>query len=190
MKKIIVGIDEAGRGPLAGRVYAAAVILNPQKKILNLNDSKKLNCHQREKLYNEIMINSLAFGIDYATTEEIEKFNILNATFLAMERALNKIRNKFDLILVDGNIYPFNQKITGKAIIKGDTIIPEIMAASILAKVERDNYMFEMDKLYPVYLFSKHKGYPTKLHRELIQKYGPSPIHRKTFKGVKEFFNE
>jgi ribonuclease HII len=190
MKKIIVGIDEAGRGPLAGRVYAAAVILNPQKKILNLQDSKKINCHQREKLYNEIINNSIAYGIDYATIEEIENLNILNATFLAMQRALNNIKNKFDIILVDGNIYPFDQKTTGKAIIKGDSIIPEIMAASILAKVERDNYMIEMDKIYPNYLFSKHKGYPTKLHRELILKFGPSPIHRKTFKGVKEFFNE
>lgn len=190
MKEIIVGIDEAGRGPLAGRVYAAAVILNPQKKILNLNDSKKLNCHQREKLYNEIMKYSLAYGIDYASIEEIEKLNILNASFLAMERALNKIKNKFNMILVDGNIYPFHQNKPGKAIIKGDAIIPEIMAASILAKVERDHYMFEMDKLYPDYLFSKHKGYPTKLHRDLIKKYGPSPIHRKTFKGVKEFYYE
>jgi ribonuclease HII len=188
MKKIIVGIDEAGRGPLAGRVYAAAVILDPKKKILNLNDSKKLNCHQRKKLYNEIIINSLDYGIDYSTIDEIEKLNILNATFLAMQRALNKIKKYFDMILVDGNIYPFDQKIDGKAIIKGDSIIPEIMAASILAKVERDNYMIEMDMIYPDYLFSKHKGYPTKLHRELIIKYGPSPIHRKTFKGVKEFF--
>jgi ribonuclease HII len=188
MKKIIVGIDEAGRGPLAGRVYAAAVILNPNNLISNLNDSKKINCVQREIIYNEIITHSIAYSIEYSTIEEIEKYNILNATFIAMKRALNYIKTKFDIILVDGMHYPFDKEKNGQAIIRGDTLIPEIMAASILAKVERDKYMIEMDKKYPNYMFSKHKGYPTKLHRELISKYGPSPIHRKTFKGVREYY--
>lgn len=187
MKKVIVGIDEAGRGPLAGRVYAAAVILNTEVKISNLNDSKKINCIQREIIYNNIINHSLEYGIGYSTIEEIEKYNILNATFIAMKRALNRIKYKFDIILVDGNHFPFDEE-KGKAIIKGDTLIPEIMAASILAKVERDKYMIEMDKKYPEYLFYKHKGYPTKIHRDLIKIHGPSPIHRKTFKGVKEFY--
>ncbi len=188
MKEIIVGIDEAGRGPLAGRVYAAAVILNPKFIPENLNDSKKINCVQREILYNKIINNSIAYGISFASIEEIENFNILNATIIAMRRALKKIKNKYDIILVDGNYFPFNADEKGKTIIKGDTKIKEIMAASILAKVERDNYMNEMNELYPEYQFYKHKGYPTKLHRELVKKHGPSPIHRKTFKGVKEFY--
>jgi len=187
LNKIIVGVDEAGRGPLAGRVYAAAVILNPDKKIKLLNDSKKISVSLRENLYNEIIDKSIAFGVSYATHEEIDDLNILQATFLAMNRALDKIKSNFNYVLVDGNIYPFGLKYNGEAVIKGDTKIHEIMAASILAKVERDRYMHKMDKLYPDYHFYKHKGYPTKLHRELIKKYGPSIIHRKTFKGVREF---
>ena len=190
MKKIVVGIDEAGRGPLAGRVYAAAVILNTDINISNLNDSKKINCIQREIIYNDIIKNSIAYSVCYSTIKEIEKYNILNATFIAMNRALYRISYKFDIILVDGKHFPFDNKQNGKAIIKGDTIIPEIMAASILAKVERDRYMIDMDKKYPQYLFAQHKGYPTKLHRDLIKEYGPSPIHRKTFKGVREFYEE
>ena len=186
-KEIIVGIDEAGRGPLAGRVYASAVILDPNNTILGLNDSKKLNKKQREKLYNEIINQSIAYGITYATQEEIDEINILQATFLAMRRALKKIDCDYNFILVDGNHFPFSSQYNGQAIIKGDTKIPEIMAASILAKVTRDNYMEEMHKRYPQYQFATHKGYPTFLHRELIKKHGPSPIHRKSFKGVKEF---
>ena len=187
MSKLIVGIDEAGRGPLAGRVYAAAVILNNNKQIDNLNDSKKLTEKQREILYKIIIINSLAYGIGYSEHEEIDKLNILQATFLAMKRAINQIKINFNYVLVDGNIYPFKFIYDGEAIIKGDSKIPEIMAASILAKISRDNYMKDMDLIYPQYQFKKHKGYPTLLHRELIIKHGPSPIHRKYFKGVKEF---
>ncbi len=184
MGKIIVGIDEAGRGPLAGRVYAAAVILNPEKKIENLNDSKKLNHSTRLKLFDEIIKNSLSYGIAFASPEEIEEINILQATFLAMRRALSQITIKFDYILIDGNIFPFKNEYPGEAIIKGDTKIPEIMAASILAKVSRDLYMIEMSKQFPQYNFEKNKGYPTKEHLELIKKFGYSPIHRKNFKGV------
>ncbi len=181
---IIVGVDEAGRGPLAGRVYAAAVILDPTKKIDGLNDSKKLSEKQREALYYEIKERSV-FGISFATNEEIDKINILNATFLAMRRALEQIKTKFDHIYVDGNIYPFKE-FKGEAVVKGDSKIEAIMAASILAKVERDNHMLEMDKLYPEYQFFKHKGYPTKLHVELLNKHGHSPIHRKSFKYKKD----
>jgi ribonuclease HII len=187
MNKIILGIDEAGRGPLAGRVYAACVILKKGIKIPGLSDSKKLSSLKREILYEEIINKSLSYSIEYATNEEIDAINILNATFLAMNRAIEKINVNFDYILVDGNIYPFKNKYNGEAIIRGDATINEIMAASILAKVERDKYMLEMDLKYPQYEFYKHKGYPTKLHRDLIKKFGPSPIHRKTFKGVKEY---
>ena len=187
MNEIIVGIDEAGRAPLAGRVYAAAVILQPECPISGLNDSKKIPHEKRKILYKEIIEKSIAYGVAYAETDEIESINILQATFLAMKRALEKIEHKFHKVLVDGNIYPFKNNYHGEAIIKGDTKIPEIMAASILAKVDRDYYMFDMDKLYPDYQFAKHKGYPTKLHRDLIKKHGPSPIHRRGFKGVKEF---
>ena len=187
MQKIIVGIDEAGRGPLAGRVYAAAVILDPKKIIIGLNDSKKLTSNQRQNFYDEIKSKSIAYGICYSTHDEIDKINILQATFLAMQRALEKIDSNYDIILVDGNQFPFASPLKGQSIIKGDTKIPEIMAASILAKVTRDNYMEEMDKKYPQYQFAKHKGYPTALHRELIIKHGPCPIHRKSFKRVREF---
>jgi len=180
---VIVGVDEAGRGPLAGNVYAAAVILDNHKKIIGLNDSKKLSHKKRESLYDEIKEKAV-FGIAFATNEEIDKINILNATFLAMQRAIDQIKIKFDYVYVDGNIYPF-KNLKGEAVIKGDSKIEEIMAASILAKVERDRYMVDMDNLYPEYQFFKHKGYPTKLHVELIDKYGLSPIHRKSFKYKK-----
>lgn len=184
MGKIVVGIDEAGRGPLAGRVYAACVILNKDKEIIGLNDSKKLDHNTRLILYEEILKKSICCGIAYADPEEIDRLNILQATFLAMERALLKLNYNFDYVLIDGNIFPFKNKYKGEAIVKGDTKIPEIMAASILAKVERDLYMLEMDRQFPEYNFRKHKGYPTKEHIELIKKFGVSPIHRKTFKGV------
>ncbi|OHD13679.1 MAG: ribonuclease HII [Spirochaetes bacterium GWD1_27_9] len=183
--QIIVGIDEAGRGPLAGRVYAGAVILDKNNDIKGLDDSKKLSAEKRTFLYNEIKSKALAYGIGFATNEEVDNINILQATFLAMQRALDQIKVKFDYVLVDGNKYPF--QIPGEAIVKGDSKIEAIMAASILAKVERDLFMDEMDSIYPQYQFKQHKGYPTKLHIDLIKKYGPSPIHRRTFKGVKEY---
>jgi ribonuclease HII len=189
MPDIIVGIDEAGRGPLAGRVYAAAVILDPDKPIKGLSDSKKLTEKKRDALFDEIINKSLSHSISYASHEEIDKINILQASFLAMHRTIDTIEHKFDLVLIDGRDFPFEQ-YKGEAIIKGDSKIPEIMAASILAKVSRDRHMMEMDKLYPEYQFAKHKGYPTKLHRDLLTKHGPCPIHRKSFRGVKEFFEK
>lgn len=186
MSKIIVGIDEAGRGPLAGDLYAAAVILDPLIDIKGLNDSKKLKENEREKIFDIIIKNAKAYSIAYATYEEIDKLNVLNATFLAMKRALSGITIRFDYVLVDGSIFPFDG-INGEAIIKGDSKVKEIMAASILAKVARDRYIRKLDEMYPVYQFAKHKGYPTALHKKMIEIYGPCPIHRKSFKGVKEF---
>ncbi len=185
MNRIIVGIDEAGRGPLAGRVYAAAVILK-DIKIDGLNDSKKLSELKREKLFDIIIKNSISYSIAYATHEEIDDINILQASILAMRRTLDSIQEEYNYILVDGNKFPFSQQ-NGEAIIKGDTKIEEIMAASILAKVSRDRYMLDMHLKYPEYKFNLHKGYPTKEHRQLIAKYGVCEIHRKTFKGVKEY---
>ncbi len=190
MNRIILGVDEAGRGPLAGRVYAACVILDSNKKIYGLDDSKKLSPAKREILFDEITSLSIAYGIGYATHEEIDAINILNATFLAMKRAVSSVNEKFDYILVDGNRFPFGNDYSGEAIIGGDGKIEEIMAASIVAKVTRDRYMTEMDKIYPAYRFITHKGYPTRLHKDLIRMHGPSPIHRKTFSGVKEFITE
>jgi ribonuclease HII len=189
MEKIIVGLDEAGRGPLAGSVYAAAVILDSSKKINGLRDSKKLSEEKRNYLYHEIKEKALAFGIGFTTHEEIDKINILQASFLAMRRSLDKITCHYDYIMVDGHIYPFFDICHGEAVIKGDDKIEEIMAASILAKVERDSYMNKMHMEFPQYQFDKHKGYPTRLHRELIKLYGPCPIHRKTFQGVSDYFD-
>lgn len=186
MDKIILGIDEAGRGPLAGRVYAAAVVLDPNNEIPGLNDSKKLSHKKRTVLYEEIKAKALAYSITYATPEEIDRINILQATFLAMQRAIDTINTQFNYIMIDGRDFPFRTQYEGEAVIKGDTKVPEIMAASILAKVTRDEHMLEMDKLYPQYQFAGHKGYPTALHKELVRQNGPCPIHRKSFRGVKE----
>ncbi len=185
MEKIIVGVDEAGRGPLAGRVYAAAVILGESgMTIEGLNDSKQLSAKKRDILYEEIINKAAAFGIGYADEKEIDKINILQATFLAMRRAVEQLNLHYDYIMVDGNKYPFDSP--GEAVVKGDSKIKEIMAASILAKVSRDHYMLEMAQLYPQYEFEKHKGYGSARHIELLQKFGPSPIHRLTFGKVKE----
>ncbi|MCG8570631.1 MAG: ribonuclease HII [Spirochaetes bacterium] len=183
---MILGIDEAGRGPLAGPVYAAAVILNPHKPIPELNDSKKLSEKHRKSLYEQIINQAQAYAITYCTPEEIDELNILKATFWAMKKAITQIEDQFEYILIDGNIYPFSSEYPGAAIVKGDSKIPEIMAASILAKVARDRFMISQHDLYPQYQFQQHKGYPTKAHRQLIEKHGPCPIHRKSFKGVKE----
>lgn len=186
MDTIIAGVDEAGRGPLAGSVYAAAVILSGVQ-IEGLNDSKKLSERKRELLFDEIIKHAAAYAIAYATPEEIDRFNILQATFLAMQRAVEQLKIQPNFIQVDGNKYPPNLKIPGEAIVKGDSKIQEIMAASILAKVSRDRYMMQMAELYPQYNFAKHKGYPTAEHRDAVKQFGASPIHRKTFGGVKEF---
>jgi len=189
---LICGIDEAGRGPLAGPVCAAAVILNDAFPCKLLNDSKKLSAAKREKLRRLICENALAWGIGWASNEEIDNINILQASLLAMKRAFNemskceKLKNTDVLpenisVIVDGIHVP-DIPVSCKAIIKADAKIHEVMAASILAKTVRDRLMDEMALLYPQYGYEKHKGYPTKAHRELIKKYGPSPIQRMSFK--------
>lgn len=176
----LCGVDEAGRGPLAGDVYAAAVILPEGCVIEGLNDSKKLSAKKRELLFDEICEKAVSYCIATASVEEIEKYNILNATFLAMNRAVEGLSRKPDLVLVDGNRDPKLSYPT-KCIVKGDGISASIAAASILAKVSRDRYMEEVDKAYPQYEFSRHKGYGTKLHYEKITQFGESPIHRHSF---------
>lgn len=178
--KTVCGVDEAGRGPLAGPVYAAAVILPQNFMIDGLNDSKKLSAKKREFLYNEIIKNAKAFSIAYASETEIDDINILNATFLAMKRAIEGLNLKPDLALIDGNCAP-KLNIPTKTIVKGDSLSASISAASILAKVTRDRLMVKLSNEYSQYSFEKHKGYGTKLHVEAIKKYGPSIIHRKSF---------
>ena len=177
---IIAGVDEAGRGPLAGDVYAAAVILPSDLIIEGINDSKKLSPKKREKPYDEIIEKAEAFCIASASVEEIEKLNILNADMLAMKRAVEGLKRNVDIVLVDGNKAP-DVAFKTCPVIKGDASSQSIAAASILAKVARDRYMLELDKQYPEYQFSKHKGYGTKLHYEMIKKYGISKVHRPSF---------
>ena len=178
--KNICGVDEAGRGPLAGPVYAAACILPMDFKIEGLNDSKKLSEKKREELFDIITKNAVSFSIATASVEEIEEFNILNATYLAMERAVKSLE-KVDFCLIDGNRLPSNLGIPAKTIVKGDSKSCSIAAASILAKVARDKYLKELDSTYPQYNFKKHKGYGTKEHIEKIKEYGPCPVHRLSF---------
>ena len=177
---IICGVDEAGRGPLAGPVYAAAVILSPDCVIEGLNDSKKLTEKKREALFDEIKEKALAYGIASADEKEIDEINILNATFLAMKRAINSLSVKPDLALIDGNQKPHTD-IEEVTVIKGDAKSTSIAAASVLAKVSRDRFMLEMAEKYPQYEFARHKGYGTKLHYEKIAQYGVCNIHRRTF---------
>ncbi len=177
---VIAGTDEAGRGPLAGPVCAAAVILPEGLEIEGLNDSKKISEKKREKLFDIICEKAISYGIAYASVEEIDSLNILNASQLAMRRAVEMLNPHPDLVLVDGNVARgFDCKAV--TVIKGDSISMSIAAASILAKVSRDKVCAELDRQYPEYLLSKHKGYPTKDHMDLVRKHGPSPIHRKTF---------
>ena len=178
--KLICGIDEAGRGPLAGPVCAAAVILPRGLEIPGLDDSKKLSEKKREELFEQIKEKALCYGIAFADVEEIEELNILGATFLAMNRAFEMLSLKPDIALVDGNRDP-GLGLDTRLIVKGDSRCADIAAASILAKVTRDRYMLEMDRLYPQYHFEKHKGYGTKLHYEALREFGPSPIHRPSF---------
>lgn len=178
---LVCGVDEAGRGPLAGDVYAAAVILPQGCIIEGLDDSKKLSEKKREKLFDVICEKAIAWSIATATVEEIDSLNILQATFLAMQRAVEALDIKPDYALIDGNMMPPRLPCSGQAIIKGDSLSHSISAASILAKVSRDRYMKRMDEIYPQYQFAKHKGYGTKLHRELILQYGVCEIHRKSF---------
>lgn len=178
--RIICGVDEAGRGPLAGDVYAAAVIFDEDTVIDGINDSKKLSEKKREVLFDEIIEKAKAYCIAKATIEEIEQLNILNAAMLAMKRAVEGLKIKPQLALIDGNKSP-DIDIPAQTVIKGDAKSQSIAAASILAKVARDRYMKELDEKYPQYQFSKHKGYGTKLHYEMIEKYDISPVHRSSF---------
>ncbi len=184
----VCGLDEAGCGPLAGPVYAAAVVLNPEDVIDGLNDSKKLSEKRREALYSQIIHRAIAFGIAKATAEEVDQWNILQARLLAMRRAVEQLDLLPDYLLIDGNRDPKVTGVPGQTIVGGDGKCACIAAASILAKVSRDREMVQLDGCYPQYRFSQHKGYPTKLHIELLRKYGPCPEHRKTF--LKKIFLE
>ena len=176
----ICGVDEAGRGPLAGPVCAAAVILPPNLEIPGLDDSKKLTDKRRRELFPIIKEQAIAYGIAFASHEEIDEINILQATYLAMERAISSLSVRPELALIDGNrAKDFGLPV--QTVVKGDSLSASIAAASILAKVTRDDYMEEMAKTYPQYSFEVHKGYGTKLHYEKIAAFGPSPIHRITF---------
>lgn len=177
----ICGVDEAGRGPLAGPVCAAAVILPEGVVIEGLDDSKKLTEKKREKLYDIIKQTAVAYSVAYGTLEEIETVNILEATYLAMNRAIEGLTVKPDFALIDGNRVPRGIKIPCETVVKGDSRSMSIAAASVLAKVTRDRLMLEYDKKYPEYNFKKHKGYGTKEHTELIKQYGPCEIHRLSF---------
>ena len=177
---VICGVDEAGRGPLAGPVCAAACILPRGLEIEGLNDSKKLTEKRREALYDVICEKAVSYGIAFATVEEIEELNILSATYLAMNRAIAQLHVTPDLALIDGNR---NQGITvnSQTVVKGDSKCADIAAASILAKVTRDRYMMELDEKYPQYLFKKHKGYGTKEHYAAIREHGMCSEHRPSF---------
>lgn len=178
--RVLCGVDEAGRGPLAGPVCAAAVILPRGIEIVGLNDSKKLSEKRREELYDVICKEAISYGIAFADVGEIETLNILEATFVAMNRAIAKLSPVPELALIDGNRTK-GISLPARAVVKGDGKCADIAAASILAKVTRDRYMLEMAEKYPEYHFEKHKGYGTKAHYEALREYGPSPIHRMSF---------
>lgn len=184
--RLVCGVDEAGRGPLAGPVCAAAVILPPDLEIEGLNDSKKLTDKRRRALYEIITEQALAYGIAFASEQEIDEINILQATFLAMRRAVEQLKQQPELALVDGNREPDFGVIPVKTIIKGDSLSANIAAASILSKVTRDRFMEEQDALYPQYGFAVHKGYGTQAHYAALREYGACPIHRRTF--LKKFY--
>lgn len=177
---VVCGVDEAGRGPLAGPVFAAAVILPENYSHEILNDSKKLSEKKRDLVYDDIIKDAVAYSVGIATEKEIDDINILNATFLAMKRAVDGLSVKPDLAYIDGNQYPKTgvEEIT---IVKGDSKCMSVAAASIIAKVSRDRFMLKVAEEYPQYEFPKHKGYGTKLHYEMIEKYGISPVHRRSF---------
>ncbi len=184
--KIIAGTDEAGRGPLVGSVVAAAVILDPNNPIEGLNDSKKLTEKKREKLFVEIQEKALAWAIAESSAKEIDELNILQASLLAMRRAIEKLHIQPDHVLVDGNKEPKGLLMSCEAVVGGDALHAEISAASILAKVTRDHDMVELDQKYPQYGFAKHKGYPTKAHFEAIAQHGVIDEHRRSFGPVRK----
>ncbi len=178
---LFCGVDEAGRGPLAGPVYAAAVILPPQPEIKGLNDSKKISEKKREALFPVICETALSYAIGTASVEEIDELNILQATFLAMRRAVEGLSVAPAFALIDGNRTPAGIAIPCQTVVKGDALSASIAAASILAKVSRDHCLMELDKQYPEYGFAKHKGYGTPAHYAALRAYGMAPVHRKTF---------
>lgn len=186
--KLIAGVDEVGRGPLVGAVVTAAVILDPQKPIMGLTDSKKLSEKKRLALAEEIKEKALCWSLGRAEPEEIDSLNILHATMLAMQRAVEGLSITPDFVLVDGNRVS-NLPMPAQAVVKGDALVQEISAASILAKVTRDLEMAELDKQFPEYGFAKHKGYPTALHFEKLSQYGATPFHRKSFAPVARCLN-
>lgn len=179
----LAGVDEVGRGPLVGAVVAAAVVLDPNKPIEGLMDSKKLSEKKRERLYNEILEKAIGVAVGRAEAEEIDKINILQASLLAMKRAVEGLECAVDHVVVDGNHCP-SLTVSVEAVIKGDMTIPAISAASIVAKVTRDREMLELDKVFPDYGFKAHKGYPTKAHMAALATLGPLAQHRKTFAPV------
>ncbi len=183
---LMAGVDEVGRGPLAGDVVTAAVILDPQKKIAGLNDSKKLSEKKRNSLFEEIKQSALAYSIARSCVEEIDEINILQASLLAMKRAVEGLLIQPEHVLVDGNKIP-NWTYSAEAVVKGDARVECIAAASILAKVTRDREMVAFDAIYPGFGFAKHKGYPTQLHRDALKKLGITPIHRRSYAPVKAF---
>lgn len=183
--EVICGVDEAGRGPLAGAVFAAAVILDPARPIEGLRDSKKLSEARRDKLADEIKRNALAWAIASCSEVEIDELNILHASMLAMRRAVEGLQVEPTLALIDGNRCPV-MKIRSEAIVQGDDKVPEISAASILAKTARDAALRELHLLYPLYGFDQHKGYPTALHLERLRLHGVTPVHRKSYAPVRE----
>ncbi len=179
-KTLIAGVDEAGRGPLAGRVYAAAVILDKDVKILGLDDSKKLSEKKREQLYDEIIEKAISWSVAYADEKEIDEINILKATHLAMRRAVDGLSVTPDYLIIDGNSIG-EMNVPLETMVKGDANSVSVAAASVLAKVSRDRYITELDSVYPEYGFGKHKGYGTKAHTDAILEYGVLPIHRMSF---------
>ena len=185
-KTLVAGIDEAGRGPLAGAVYAAAVVFEPGVVIEGINDSKKLTEKKREYLFDIICEKALYYSIVSVDEKTIDKINILESTYLAFSKSIENLSVMPDVALIDGNRAK-NIPVDFETVIKGDSLSQSIAAASILAKVSRDRYIVQMDELYPQYGFKKHKGYGTKDHLDTIKKFGPCPIHRLTFKGVKEY---
>jgi ribonuclease HII len=182
---LVCGVDESGRGPLMGNVVAACVVLDKDKPIAGLNDSKKLSAKKREALELLIKERSLAYGIGQCTPQEIDELNILQASLLAMRRAYLNMNLRCELMLVDGNKVPHDLPLAMQAVVKGDARVKEIAAASILAKVERDRQLIELDKLYPEYQFAKHKGYPTAAHLELLQHLPVLDCYRKSYGPVK-----
>lgn len=177
---VICGVDEAGRGPLAGPVYAAAVILPPDYEIEGVNDSKKLSAQKRERLFDEITVHALAYAVTSCDNCVIDEINILEATMRAMKQAVENLSLRPEIVYVDGNRAP-GLGLPCEAVVGGDAVSASIAAASILAKVSRDRFMLEMDQTYPEYEFAKHKGYPTALHYEKLREHGPCKIHRLTF---------